>query len=297
MIVSTACRLFIRHCRIERHLARNSVLAYTQDLDEFAAYIGRRIPVSRVRAQDIVGYRQHLEHRRALALATTRRRMVCLRKMFDWLIRKGTLAESPFSGLSIQIRLPDRLPRCLSRSEAALLIKFRHVAGPDAAVCVETLLTTGIRIGELTNLRLSDIDVSTGSIRVLGKGSRERVVFLANESVRLRLGEYVRRRRTGKRNPHVFVTKGGKRITAPRVRRWIAAIARASGLRHVTPHTLRHTAATLLLEAGTDLRFIQRLLGHRSILTTQIYASVSDRALEAALNRADIFGRLSEAVQ
>jgi integrase/recombinase XerD len=155
---------------------------------------------------------------------------------------------------------------------------------------LELLLATGIRVGELIRLRPADLDLAEGVLRVIGKGNRQRVVFLPGTRVRRLLDSYLARRAALQpRAESLFVADDLRPITAPGVRAFLKEIAKSAGLsRRVTPHLLRHTAATLLLEAGVDIRFVQRLLGHASIMTTQLYTHVSDKALQTAISRARV---------
>jgi integrase/recombinase XerD len=216
--------------------------------------------------------------------------------MFGWLVRRDVLSFSPFAKTELRIRVPARLPRCLDARDLRKLMRARSALGPECALAVGILVSTGIRIGELASLRLCDIDPD-GRLRIFGKGSRERTVFITDTTLRRELAAFisVRHGRAAERSDcPVLVDERGRRFSAARIRAAIASVAREAGLaRRVTPHMLRHTAATMLLESGTDIRIVQRLLGHRSILTTQIYTHVSDRALRSALSRADILGHFT----
>ncbi|HEY0395841.1 MAG TPA: tyrosine-type recombinase/integrase [Candidatus Elarobacter sp.] len=296
MRVSAAADAFLRYCAEEKHLSPNTLNAYRQDIAEFRRCVRGSQSVSSVRPADILAYRNELLSRRNLAPASVKRRLACLRSMFAWLVRRDVLAASPFAKTELRIRVPARLPRCLEARDLRRLMRMRSALGPECALAVGVLVTTGIRIGELAALRLCDVDAD-GRLRIFGKGSRERTVFITDVNLRQELSTYVAARhgRSAERSERpLLVDKRGRTFSAARIRAAIAAVAREAGLpRRVTPHMLRHTAATMLLESGTDIRIVQRLLGHRSILTTQIYTHVSDRALRSALSRADIFGHFA----
>ncbi|HEX3463784.1 MAG TPA: tyrosine-type recombinase/integrase [Candidatus Elarobacter sp.] len=297
MRVSAAAEAFLRYCAEEKHLSDNSLSAYRQDLAEFVAFIRGARKVAVVSAADILAYRNLLSEKRNLAAATVKRRLACLRSLFSWLVRRGVLDASPFSKTELRIRLPARLPRCLERQDLKRLMGMRTAKGAELALAIGLLLGTGIRVGELSALRVGDIDMASGRLRVFGKGSRERTVFVIDAQLRKELLDYLALRHgsTGERYARPFLIDGrGRPLSAARIRAAIVALGRNAGLtRRVTPHMLRHTAATMLLESGTDIRFVQRLLGHRSILTTQIYTHVSDRALRAALTRANVLGNFT----
>jgi site-specific recombinase XerD len=296
--VSQAAMRFIRYCRDERHLSRNTLDAYRQDLAEFVRWAATDRSVFSITPGEILAFRWHLQKSRGLAAATVKRRMTTLRSMYGWIARRLKKMKSPFDSLDLQIRLPERLPRCLSSQEAARLLAHGDALGSGIALAVGLMLSTGIRVGELVRLSVADVDAVNGRVTVWGKGSRERVVFFFNERLRRRVSDLFaeKRGRAFKVKSRLILTSRGRPASTSFIRRGLSRLAKVAGIdRRVTPHMLRHTAATLLLETGTDIRYIQRLLGHRSILTTQIYAHVTDNALRNELARADVLTRLEAA--
>jgi len=157
-------------------------------------------------------------------------------------------------------------------------------------LCLSLLACTGLRVSELCSITVGQVRTDTGEIGVLGKGSRERVVIVANTDVRKALSRHMQSLPDrGEPDAALFRNSRGRSMTPQCLRLRLHALVRRSRVgRSVTPHMLRHTAATLLLEGGVDIRFVQRLLGHASIATTQIYTHVSDAALRKALERADV---------
>jgi integrase/recombinase XerD len=169
----------------------------------------------------------------------------------------------------------------------------RKDAPAAIALAILLLFTTGMRVAELCALRVSDIDLDRRTLRIRGKGDRERQVFLVSTDVVAELRAYLREHKLGGA-PHsaLLVTATGGGVSTDRVRAGLRRIAEVAGLaRRITPHMLRHSAATSLLEAGVDIRFVQRLLGHRSISTTEIYTHVSDESLKQAVVKAKILAR------
>ncbi len=295
MRVSAAAAAFLRYCAEEKHLAPNTINAYRQDLAEFTRHIGGSRDTTRVAPADVLGYRNALSAHRGLAAASVKRRLACLRALFGWLVRRGELDVSPFARIELRIRLPSRLPRCLDVGDLKRLMRHRGANGPESSLAIALLLATGIRVGELAAVRLRDVDTGGGRLFVFGKGSRERTVFVTDARIREELRSYISARHNGeaKGERNLLMDSAGRALSSARIRKGIANIGRLADLtRHVTPHMLRHTAATMLLESGTDIRFVQRLLGHRSIVTTQIYTHVSDRALRTAIARANVLGNL-----
>lgn len=278
-------------------MAAHSLQAYDQDLGEFCAYVGDKADVTTLTSMTLLAYRDHLFNRRQLAAATVKRRIACLKAFLNWLLRRQLLHSSPFAGLDLQVRLPMRLPRCLESVDMVSLIRHRKALGEKCALSVGLLLTTGMRVGELVALRIEDIDVGSGRIRLHGKGNRERIVFVKDEQLIGELTSYIannmRRRRLA--TPFLLAGKSLKPLRTAQVRAWIRRLGKEAGIeRRITPHMLRHSAATALIESGVDIRFVQRLLGHQSITTTQIYTHVRDSALEAAVAAADVMGRLRQ---
>jgi integrase/recombinase XerD len=295
--VSVATEAFLRYCTEEKQLAPNTINAYRQDLAEFARDDAGSRHVAAIGAEDVLAYRNRLSAERQLSLATVKRRLACLRALFAWLVRRDVLESSPFAKTELRIRLPARLPRCLDTRDLRRLMRNRAAQGPDCALAIALLLATGMRVGELATLRVGDIDAAAGRLKIFGKGSRERTVFVTDARLREELRAYVAGRH-GATHDHartrLLVDERARPLSAARIRHAVAGLGRTAGVtRRLTPHMLRHTAATMLLESGTDIRFVQRLLGHRSIVTTQIYTHVSDRALQTALARANIFGHFS----
>lgn len=282
---------FLRHCQSSRHLSANTLKAYRQDLAELAHYLTHGpAPLS---ADGLGAYAAYLSGPRGLAPATVKRRLACLRALFAWAERRGDIATSPFRTAEIRIRLPKRLPRCLTAAELRQLFQARRAAEPVLALCVLLLFTTGMRVGELAGLRLGDLDLEGRSLLVRGKGNRERRVFLTCAEVVAELRAHLAARAGEGAAAPLLLTRTDHPVSAPWVRRGLRDLAERAGLpRRITPHMLRHSAATSLLEAGIDIRFVQRLLGHRSIATTEIYTHVSDEKLKLVLLGADTFGRL-----
>ncbi len=308
MTIERACENFLVHCRVAKKLSVNTLAAYAIDLQEFRRFAGADTAVAAVDRQRLRGYLAHLADERGLKATSVKRRVACLKVMFRWLELDEVITVNPFHRLRAVIRLPKRLPRALSAEEAAklrttalALAGLRRPLSNSAAsmaattdfravttlVAVEILLCTGMRVGELATVGLGDLARVDGTITVNGKGSRQRQVFLSNEEIAL-VGAYLPLR-SGRhpRDDRLIVTEDGVAATTDHLRRLVRDVAEAANLqRRVTPHMLRHTAATQFLENGLDIRFVQRLLGHQSITTTEGYTHVSNASLKAAILRA-----------
>jgi integrase/recombinase XerD len=307
--IGEACDAFLAHCRLAKNLAGNTLRAYAVDLAEFRAFAGADTALAQCDRTLLRAFLKHLFEARGLKETSVKRRMACLKVMFRWLETEEVLEISPFHRLNVRIRLPKRLPRALSSGEVqALLAEAAARAGLrpggryDASgvasaggpagiadltllVAIELMVTTGVRVGELTAIGERDVDVADRTVRITGKGNRERKVFLVDDGIAALVAGYLAARaRLPVWTDRLLVTAGGGPADAQSLRKALRTLAEAAGLnRPVTPHMLRHTAATLLLEAGVDIRFVQRLLGHQSISTTEIYTAVSDVQLKNAV--------------
>ncbi|WP_083463961.1 tyrosine-type recombinase/integrase [Prosthecomicrobium hirschii] len=294
MDMNTAITAFLRHCRAERDLSDNTLKAYRQDLRELSNYLVQGHP-SPDSPGELAAYAEWLTTVRTLAPATVKRRLACLRALFAWAERRGEISASPFRTAELRVRLPRRLPRCLTAVELRKLFASRRDRGAAIALAILLLFTTGMRVSELTALTVADIDLERRTLRVRGKGNRERLVFLASADVVSELRSFLKTEGRHRASPraYLFHNKVGGRLSTDQIRRGLRAVAANAGIpRRITPHMLRHSAATSLLEAGIDIRFVQRLLGHRSISTTEIYTQVSDERLKQAVLKANTLGRL-----
>jgi site-specific recombinase XerD len=302
MLLCSAADDFLRFCALERQLSQHTLQAYAADLNDFQRSLPANATVAEVTTATLQAYLATLIGERKLSIATIRRRFACLKVFFRRVARQGDFVN-PFTNWQLQLPRRKRLPRALSRSEVSSLLgpsRRAHSIGlpmHDLSLPLAMLLmvSTGIRVGELCRLRADDLSPDAASIRVHGKGSRDRVVYITDAALRERLRKLIERRRENAASSgSLFVNRHGLAVNPQSIRSQLRRHAIDVGLsRRVTPHMLRHTAATLLIETGVDIRIVQRLLGHSSIATTEIYTHVSDEALRATLERADVLGTLS----
>lgn len=285
---------FFMYLRDLRNLSANTVEAYRRDLTHFSDFL-ERAGIEDLSLVDHRTLRSFLANQqtRGYSRSTVARRCACLRAFFNYLEDSGRLASNPAATLAFPLK-GRKPPRFLTEVEAQ---RFADGAGKspelgqrDRAI-IEVLYATGIRVGELCGLKLSDVDLGTGLIRVTGKGDRERVV-LAGKTAIAALEEYTRdlrpelMRDVAYTGDVVFLGKRGKPLNPREVRRIVDREFEAlAGAGKVSPHTLRHTFATHMLAHGADLRSVQELLGHRNVATTQIYTHLTRADIRRAYDR------------
>jgi site-specific recombinase XerD len=298
MLFRLAVDEFIDFCVIERQLSENTRSAYVSDLADFRKWLSPGTAPTAVTQALVKAYLAMMSGERKLAPATIRRRVACLRVFFRWLSRH-TESPDPFANWQLKLPRRRRLPRNLSRIEISSLLFSLESGGSfsadtegDLPVAVRLMVGTGVRVGELCKLRFDDVAPDGSSLRIHGKGSRDRMVYVTDPSLRFELCALVLERR--RRSPcQLFMNRRGTPLRPQSVRSRLRRYGVILGFtRRVTPHMLRHTAATTLIEMGVDIRFVQRLLGHSSIATTEIYTHVSDQALRDTLERADVLATL-----
>lgn len=295
MTLTEARKQFLRHCKSAISLSDHTLRAYCSDLDDTQKYFGLRKRIGAVEKDHLRQYIRHLREHRRFKETTIKRRLASLKLLFKWATQEEFIKTNPFDSLNERIRLPKRLPRALDREDQAKLRKavattprtddFEVIRDKTA---IHLLLDTGIRVGELVAINLSDLSLGNGCLVINGKGNRQRLVYLLQKPLYRKIEQYLTWRSSVPTcTEKLFVNSNGKAILPPNIRVALRDIAKAAGVsKHVTPHMLRHTCATQWLEAGLDIRYVQKLLGHQSISTTEIYTHVSDQGLREALFRA-----------
>jgi integrase/recombinase XerD len=282
-----AASTFIRHCQSIRKLSPHTIRAYELDLARFSQFFGKRAAVAACDKTVIHNYVRHLFDVVALKESSVKRHLATLRSLFRWLEEDDQGIEDPFRGARIRIRMPKRLPRVIARADLRrLLLHDKPPAFADltAYVATELLFATGMRVSELAGLLDAAVDVEDGTITIIGKGNRQRRVFVPDDLKSL-LSDYRIARDRGPSSADTFLVNSRGDAASPQmIRRLVRLHGERSEVRdRVTPHMFRHSVATYLLEEGVDIRYVQRLLGHRSISTTEIYTHVADAALKVRI--------------
>ncbi len=275
---------FIMHLQVERNLSAHSLKAYRQDLDQFHRFLGD-VPLPAV---DYLTIRRYLGELSSKGYERTSmaRKLATLRTYFRFLAKERHVEANPLSLVSSPKSI-RRLPKFLDWTELKSLLgapDMETALGLRDRAILELLYATGMRVGEIVALAVSAIDWQEREIVVFGKGSKERVVLMDDHSAEL-LQRYLQeaRARLVGRSPDsgvLFVNRQGQGLNQRSVQRMIQKYVQLAGIeKRISPHTLRHTFATHLLEGGADLRVVQELLGHASLSTTQIYTHVSQERL------------------
>ncbi|MDH7479456.1 MAG: site-specific tyrosine recombinase XerD [Syntrophomonadaceae bacterium] len=273
---------FIFFLQVERGLAKNSLAAYRRDLGDFYAFL-RRCEVKGwggIRREEILNYLAEL-HRRGLSTATVSRRMAAIRSFYRFLQAEQLTAEDPTTALEAP-RRGRRLPRVLSVAEVDRVLSQPRVddsGGLRDKAMLELMYATGLRVSEVVGLNMDDVNTEAGYLRCLGKRAKERVVPLGRVAGRW-VEEYLKKARgkliQNRKETALFVNRRGKRLTRQGFWKIIKLYTRQAGIsKSISPHTLRHSFATHLLECGADLRSVQEMLGHADIATTQIYTQLN----------------------
>lgn len=277
---------FINYLAVERGLASNTVTSYALDLKQFRSYCLER-QVGSVGSLDratIMNYIMELK-KRGRSPATLSRQLAALKVFCRFLVDEGRLEKDPTENMESP-GVKKKLPAVLDQEEVARLLeqpRIGNTPGLRDKAMLELMYATGMRVSELLALDVYHVDCNHGFVRCMGKGSRERIVPVGTLAVKY-LSEYLRRGRvkikTGSNQKALFLNMRGKRLTRQGFWKILKKYARRAGIKvEITPHTLRHSFATHLLENGADLRSVQEMLGHADISTTQIYTHLTGTRL------------------
>jgi integrase/recombinase XerD len=287
MQIGTAIEEYLTTLRVERGLAANTVRAYRRDLTEYAGFLeaAGKQAVTEATADDVAGFLSHL-HSRGLAASTVGRKLAAVRGLHRFLVAEEVVADDPTAATDVP-RRPQSLPKALTVDEVTAIIEAPDPATPLGArdrALLEFLYASAARVSEVVALDLLDVDLDGATALVTGKGDRQRLVPLGRHALAaLRTYLPARMALKGDRpDPGaLFITARGTRMRRQSVWLTVKRHAVHAGVvaDRISPHVLRHSAATHMVEGGADLRTVQEILGHASISTTQIYTRVSPRHL------------------
>lgn len=262
----------------------NTIINYDLDLSKFQEYLNiKKKNIKDIEYKDILDYINYLkEDHKSTSI---NRNLSCLRTYYDFLIRNNRVTNNPFNIIH-SMKKDKKLPEYFKYNEYVELVNSIDTSnelGVRNKCIFEVLLCTGCRVNELVNIKLNDIDINNQEIKVLGKGNKERIVYLGSYAVSS-LNDYLSIRKSllkNKDNNYLFLNHLGNKLTTRGIRNIIDKILlKSSANLKITPHTFRHSFATMLLNEGCDLKSVQELLGHVSLSTTSIYTHVSNEELK-----------------
>ena len=285
-----------------RGLSPMTVAAYRQDIDALRAFlvesgIPEESALDEMDDEQLLLFSVWLRTR-GDGKRTLARRLSCLRGFLGWCAERGVIASNPAELLDGP-KVPRALPSVFSREEAAAILECPDAStklGRRDRAMLELMYASGLRVSELTSLRPLDIDLQVGMVRVFGKGRKERLVPMHMRAIRI-IGDYLRdvRPEFSPLEDRVFLNRSGKGLTRQAVWKLVKRYAAEIGIRRpVSPHTMRHTFATHLLEGGADLRTVQMLLGHSDLAATELYTHVRSEAIDETFRRCHPRNNVSE---
>jgi integrase/recombinase XerD len=290
--------VFLNHCEFERNFSGHTIKAYRLDLAQFARFMLAKSPIADISAIHRSVVREYAQSLHHYSPRTQRRKLASVKSLFGFLEREELIESNPTRTIRLDVRLGRLLPRTMSfgalrtffqqlyrkRNLHVKRDQSRDLAIRDVAL-FELLFSSGMRVSEISNLRVATVDLERSAVLIRGKGNKERFIPICDREVRSALVAYVANLpKSREEDAYFFANRFGRRLSEQSIRMALKRHAKAAGLEKITPHMFRHTVATMLLEQGVDLRFIQSFLGHSSIVTTTIYAHVDDKSQREILN-------------
>jgi integrase/recombinase XerD len=300
MQLTNAIKDFKFHCEFEKNLSIKTLQAYHIDLKQFEQYKDYQcLAINEFDKYKLKAYIQSL-YTLNFKAKTIKRKVAVLKALFTYLEFEEVILISPFRKMRVSIKEPQQLPKTLELKEIRKVLKLlyklksefsnKNIYSYKALVrdiaIIEILFSTGIRVSELCDIEKNNISLQTGIIKIKGKGDKERIIQICDNEVKQILREYVDIfNKQIEQNQYFLINRLGNKISEQSVRLMIKKYQKLSGVnKHITPHMFRHSFATLLLEEGVDVRYIQHMLGHSSISTTQIYTKVNMKQQSKILN-------------
>lgn len=300
---------FLHYCNVHRKLSPLSIRSYGFDLNIFLKYLEDQEPpitlCSSVTKHVLESYLDVVSQK--YAVKTIKRKLACIHSFFNYLEYDEIIKKNPFEKFQLHMKEGFRLPKTMVLREVDLILKAaynQNTRGPgeeftrirDAAI-LELLFAGGLRVSELCSLTFSDLDENNSTLHIHGKGNKERTIYLENLEVINALNNYLDLRRSEDFDfPHLFTTKFHGPMSTQGVRNIVTKYTKIAGItKNITPHVFRHSFASLLLEEGVDIKFIQDFLGHSSISTTQIYLHTTSDKKREIMSKMHPRGKLSSA--
>lgn len=286
-LVLNAISEFLNHCRIEKKLNSNTLKAYKIDLDQFLVFL------SDLRCNELVQIskielRKYIESIEQFKPKTIKRKLATIKAFFNYFECEDIIQTNPFRKMRIKIRENKTLPKAITLNEINEVFakaysdanfkktkgKYLYLEAVRNIAVIELLFATGGRVSEIANLKNANLDLVTGTVLINGKGNKERIIQICNSETLSTLKKY--KSLAISKDDYFFANRFGLKLSDQSIRNIVKKMTKNTSVKiNVTPHVFRHTFATLLLEKDVDIKYIQNLLGHSSIMTTQIYTHVN----------------------
>ena len=291
---------FLNHCLIEKKLSKNTIKAYRIDLNQFEKHLQTKHEIKYISDASKQHVKSFLVEINDYATKTIKRKIATLKAYYNFLEYEESIQVNPFEKIKVKIKVERTLPTYMTFEEVSKVFKtiysrnhlnnnseFKRINFLKKIAIIELLFTTGLRVSELCFLEKSNFADDFSYVRVKGKGNKERIIPICNQLTKDSLKSYYDRNKENIDLSNIFFNNRlNRRISDQSIRKIVKDVIKESGIqKHVTPHIFRHTFATLLLNSGIDIRCIQKLLGHSSIMVTQIYTHVSDQYTDNILSK------------
>lgn len=273
---------FLENLKVIRNYSENTIITYEEELKRFENYINeKKIDYKNITKEEIWEYLKYLEEEKHYSNASVAKHITTLRSFYNYLKEEQKLERNIFKSIK-NPKIKKRLPNVLNYEEIAFLFDFKEIKTPreyQTKVIFELLYASGIRVSELSNLKIKDIDINENKMKVTGKGNKERIVFFGDVAKKAIIEFLSVREKLIKKEDlgYLLVNAKGAQLSRSSIEQIVKKEVEKKALQHhVSPHTLRHTFATHLLENGADIRTVQELLGHEQLGTTEIYTHLSN---------------------
>lgn len=293
---------FIFHCEYEKNLSEKTLKAYKIDIDQFCGFLKQchnSEPIQECDKTILKDFVRHLFEKDYKA-KTVIRKLATLKALYSYLEFEEFILVNPFRKMRLKIKEPARLPKIIKITEIKKILKKMYSMKTETnemstysyntlirdISIVEILFSTGMRVAEISDIKREDVDLKNSTIRIVGKGDKERTVHICSEQIRVVLKEYsLAFKSLIEASEYFFINRNGNKISEQSIRFMIKKYTKLANVNtHITPHMFRHSMATYLLEEGVDIRYIQNILGHSSISTTQLYTKVNLKHQKKILN-------------
>jgi integrase/recombinase XerD len=273
---------YLNYCVYEKQLSSKIIDAYKNDLGQFIDYasINELRTVKQLDKNELRAYIRVVIDK--YKPKTSKRKLASLKAFFNWLEYEEIITVTPFRKIKIKIKEGNRLPRIIQKEHLASLFNHLNNMSPNFVnirnrAIIEMLFATGMRIGEICSLTTDNLNLSEGYVRIIGKGDKERLIPLCNDTCNEAITQYISMRDISFSQDYILLTRTGNKMQEQNIRLILHKLGENLCLSPITPHMFRHSFATYLLEEGVDIRYIQALLGHSNITTTQGYTTVNEK--------------------